>query len=194
MTAIAIPNVINTPDQNPEPLRPFERVAPRPEFRHRRLEIIRANTSFNRWYPSTHTSGMAMDVAVRTTATGNSKRDHNAPAYASNATAHPSKNLGPMQEEGRRLIQKVEPVHLHMRDGPRPLNEEVGFSEKCPSRRECLRLQADPIVHRAPKALLASQVPLRGLHRDVPKEELDLFQFATGRVAQTGARSTTIVR
>jgi hypothetical protein len=41
-----------------------------------------------------------------------------------------------------------------------------------------LRLDTDPVVHGGSIALLAAKVSLGRLNRDVPWEELDLFQFA----------------
>src|SRR5215472_1432384 len=46
-------------------------------------------------------------------------------------------------------------------------------------------LQADAVVHGAPKPLLAPQVPLRRFHRNVPQQKLNLLPFAAGRVAQS---------
>jgi hypothetical protein len=43
-----------------------------------------------------------------------------------------------------------------------------------------IRLDAQAVVHRAPKLLLAPEVALGRLNRDVPEEELDLVQFAAG--------------
>jgi|SRR5882724_4845138 len=39
-------------------------------------------------------------------------------------------------------------------------------------------------IHRILKLLFASDVPLRGLHRSVAKEKLNLFQFASTTMAQ----------
>jgi hypothetical protein len=44
-----------------------------------------------------------------------------------------------------------------------------------------IRLDAQAVVHRAPKLLLAPEVALGRLNRDVPEEEL-----AAGGVAQSG--------
>ena len=56
------------------------------------------------------------------------------------------------------------------------------------------RLQADVIVDRIPESLLASQVPFRRLHRNVPQQELDLLQFAASLMAQTGSSPPEVVR
>ena len=63
--------------------------------------------------------------------------------------------------------------------------------EKIAARR--LRLQADFVVHRAPKALLAPEVSLGGLYRNVTKQELDLLQFASCRMAQPRAGPATVM-
>ena len=44
-----------------------------------------------------------------------------------------------------------------------------------------------------PKLLLASEVTLSGLDRHVPEQELNLVQFATGKVAEWGAGATQVV-
>jgi hypothetical protein len=49
------------------------------------------------------------------------------------------------------------------------------------------------IIHRVLKFLLASDVPFRCLHRGVAKEKLNLFQFASTAMAQTGASAAKIV-
>jgi predicted transcriptional regulator len=50
-------------------------------------------------------------------------------------------------------------------------------------------LQPNPIIHRVAETLFAAQVPLRRLHRDMPKKELNLLQFTTGlRQRQTKVR------
>lgn len=52
------------------------------------------------------------------------------------------------------------------------------------SRALVLWLNADLIVHGLTDALLATEVPLCGLDRDVTKEKLNLLQFSSGcRVA-----------
>jgi hypothetical protein len=47
-------------------------------------------------------------------------------------------------------------------------------------------LDAHPVVHRVPELLFAPEVALGCLNRDVPKEELDLVQFAPGEMTQPG--------
>ena len=47
-----------------------------------------------------------------------------------------------------------------------------------------LCFDADPIIHCGPNALLAAEVSLGRLDRDVSEQELDLLQFAARRVAQ----------
>ena len=52
-----------------------------------------------------------------------------------------------------------------------------------------IRLDAQPIVHGMPQLLLAPEVALCRLYRDVAEEKLDLLQFAAGRSAQASAAS-----
>ena len=55
--------------------------------------------------------------------------------------------------------------------------------------RTILGLNADAVIDGAPDPLLAAQVSLRRLNRDVAQQKLDLLQFASGRVAESGAGS-----
>jgi hypothetical protein len=57
-----------------------------------------------------------------------------------------------------------------------------------------LRLSSDSVVDGRSDALLASEVSLGGLDRDVTEKELDLFQFAAGSVPKPRAVSTQIMR
>jgi hypothetical protein len=57
-----------------------------------------------------------------------------------------------------------------------------------------VRFQPNPIIHRVAETLLAAQVPLRRLHRDMPQKELNLLQFTAGLMAKTGASPAKIVR
>jgi len=43
------------------------------------------------------------------------------------------------------------------------------------------------MVHRVLQLLIAADIPFRCLHRGVAKQKLNLFQFASGAVAQAGA-------
>ena len=43
--------------------------------------------------------------------------------------------------------------------------------------------QANPIIHRVSKSLLATQVAFRCLHRNVPKQELNLLKFSACEMA-----------
>lgn len=54
--------------------------------------------------------------------------------------------------------------------------------------------QVEAVVHRAAEILLAAEVTLCGLHRDVPEQELNLLQLTTAVVAQFRAGSSQIVR
>ena len=47
--------------------------------------------------------------------------------------------------------------------------------------------QANSIIDRVAKSLLAAQVAFCRLHRNVPKQKLNLLQFAAGLVTQPGA-------
>jgi hypothetical protein len=49
------------------------------------------------------------------------------------------------------------------------------------------------IIHRVLKLVFASDVPLRGLHRSVAKEKLNLFQFASTTMAKARASAAKIV-
>jgi len=53
---------------------------------------------------------------------------------------------------------------------------------------------SDAIIDRRPNPLLAAEVSLGCLNRDMSQQELDLFQFASRNMAQTSARPTQIVR
>jgi hypothetical protein len=55
-----------------------------------------------------------------------------------------------------------------------------------------LRLNSDSVVDGRSDALLAPEVSLGGLDRDVTEKELDLFQFAAGSVPKTRVVSTQI--
>lgn len=55
-------------------------------------------------------------------------------------------------------------------------------------------LNPDGIVDGVSKALLAAEVPLGSLNAYVPEQELNLLQFATGFVAQAGARAAEVMR
>ncbi len=56
-----------------------------------------------------------------------------------------------------------------------------------------VRLDADPIIDRVMKALLTAKIFLGRLDRDVTEKELDLVQFASGIVTQTGTGPTKVV-
>src|SRR5262249_60465259 len=57
-----------------------------------------------------------------------------------------------------------------------------------------LRFDANPFIDRRPNTLLAAEVSLRRLNRDVPKNELDLFQFAALGVTQPSTRPPQVMR
>jgi hypothetical protein len=56
------------------------------------------------------------------------------------------------------------------------------------------RPQADVIVDRIPESLFAPQVPFRRLHRNVSQQKLNLLQFPTSLMAQTGASPSEVMR
>jgi YVTN family beta-propeller protein len=56
-----------------------------------------------------------------------------------------------------------------------------------------LRFQPDAVVDRIPESLFTTEVTLRGLNRDVPQKELDLFKFATRLVAKAVTCPTQIM-
>jgi hypothetical protein len=45
------------------------------------------------------------------------------------------------------------------------------------------RLNSEPVVNRATQPLLASEVSLSCLNRNVPEQELNLVEFSAGNVA-----------
>jgi hypothetical protein len=57
-----------------------------------------------------------------------------------------------------------------------------------------IRFNAQPVVHGVSESLLAPEVTLGRLNRNVPKEELDLVQFTAGQMTQPGTRAPQIVR
>ena len=57
-----------------------------------------------------------------------------------------------------------------------------------------LWFDAQRVVHRNPKLLLAPKIPLGRLDRDVTKEELNLIQFAAGEMAQARTGPSEVVR
>jgi hypothetical protein len=57
-----------------------------------------------------------------------------------------------------------------------------------------LRHYLEPVVHRVTQILLAAQIALRGLDRDMAEPELNLFQFAAALRAQLGAGSAKVMR
>jgi hypothetical protein len=57
-----------------------------------------------------------------------------------------------------------------------------------------VRFQANPIIHRVSKSLFATQVAFRCLHRNVPKQELNLLQFSAGLVTEPSACPPKVVR
>jgi hypothetical protein len=69
---------------------------------------------------------------------------------------------------------------LKRRLGGAPSSSRVGFD-------------AQSIVHRDPELLLASKIALRCPDRDVTEKELDLIQFAAGKVAKTCAGTMQVV-
>src|SRR5579863_10443294 len=55
------------------------------------------------------------------------------------------------------------------------------------SRRLVRWLDSDAVVQGIPDLLLATKVSFGRLNRDVPEEELNLFEFTAGHVAEPGA-------
>ena len=70
----------------------------------------------------------------------------------------------------------------------------VGRSDRGLPRPSVLWFDADLVVHSGSDALLAAEVSLGRLNRDVPEEELNLFQFATRPVTEPGTCPPKIVR
>jgi hypothetical protein len=54
-------------------------------------------------------------------------------------------------------------------------------------------IQPKLVVHSVTEFLFAAQVAFRRLYRNVAQEKLDLFQFATCKMAQTCASAAQIV-
>ena len=54
-------------------------------------------------------------------------------------------------------------------------------------------LQPNPIIHRVAETLFAAQVPLRRLHRDMARKELNLLQLTAGLMTKTGTSPTKVV-
>ena len=54
-------------------------------------------------------------------------------------------------------------------------------------------LEAKFVINRIAQSLLATQIPFRSLHADVPKQELNLLELAAGHVPETGASAAEIV-
>src|SRR5262245_49187964 len=57
-----------------------------------------------------------------------------------------------------------------------------------------IRLNSEPIVDGTTQPLLASEIALRRLDREVSEEKLDLVEFPAGQMAQSRARAPKIVR
>jgi hypothetical protein len=54
--------------------------------------------------------------------------------------------------------------------------------------------QKNAVVYRLSQFLLAPEVALRRLNRDMPEQELDLFQFSSGEMTQAGAGPAKVMR
>jgi hypothetical protein len=63
-----------------------------------------------------------------------------------------------------------------------------------PQRSRRVRFEPDLIIDSVAKALLAAQVSLRCLHRDVSQQKLDLLQFTTGLMTKTGTSPAEVMR
>jgi hypothetical protein len=57
-----------------------------------------------------------------------------------------------------------------------------------------LRFQANPVIDRVPQALFAPKVSLSRLDGHMAEEKLDLFEFASSLVAESGTGSTQVVK
>ena len=55
------------------------------------------------------------------------------------------------------------------------------------SRIVALRFDADAVVHRSSNPLLTAEIPLGGLHGNVPEKELNLLQFPARGMTQLRA-------
>lgn len=56
-----------------------------------------------------------------------------------------------------------------------------------------VRFDSQSIVHCRPELLFASQIAFGGLNRNVPQQKLDLVQFPTREVTQSGACAPEVV-
>ena len=60
--------------------------------------------------------------------------------------------------------------------------------------RHLSRLDSESIVDRESQLLLAAEVPLCGLDRHVPKQELNLIQLSASEVTQSRTGAAQVVR
>jgi hypothetical protein len=61
-------------------------------------------------------------------------------------------------------------------------------------RSSSVRFDPHAVVHGKPKLLLASEIALGRLDGDVTEQELNLVQFATGKVTETSTGAAEIMR
>jgi hypothetical protein len=57
-----------------------------------------------------------------------------------------------------------------------------------------IRFYSDVVIYSTANALLASKIALRGLNRDVPKKELDLFELAPCGLAESRTGPAQVMR
>jgi hypothetical protein len=64
----------------------------------------------------------------------------------------------------------------------------------CPAADSMLWFDTDAIIHRRPDPLLAAQISLGRLNRNMPQQELDLFQLTSGCLTQFCACPAQVVK
>jgi hypothetical protein len=57
-----------------------------------------------------------------------------------------------------------------------------------------LWFEAELVVHCEPQLLFTPEIAFRRFNRDMPEQELDLFEFATGEMTKSGACAPQVVR
>jgi len=79
------------------------------------------------------------------------------------------------------LLKKVSTsIHLSEKSATRPVADSPRFDTKL-------------VVHRDSQTLLAANVALRCLYRDMPEKELDLLELAAGVMAESRTGASKIV-
>ena len=92
----------------------------------------------------------------------------------------------PLTRTGKLLSSARIGIWLTSRDSSR-VNPEVTLRNACKvgfavtsSARRVIGLDAQLVINSVHDPLPGAKIPLRGLHRAMPKQELDLLKFTTG--------------